>query len=126
MGAGILRVAGNEIFLGSYTSRSEAAQAVKLASARSKNEKSGGTPTSPPSSNCHDGSPRASHTGKIADLFNVSIESIVSAFEEAQSTVNQTQFPARVSDGRKEQARENEWQHGFRLHDWMTGSNFSF
>jgi len=114
--ASILRVAGNEIFLGSYTSQSEAAYAVKLASAQSKTvirqdmagttKGSGRTKSTlhlPHFPNFQEDAPFASNKGKIADLLNTPIESIVSAFEETQSTSSQ-----------KEPS-----QPRFRLHDWM-------
>jgi len=116
--AGILRGPGNDIFLGSYTSQSEAAYAVKLASAQSKAENSsdmvGTTKESegqikstlhlPHFPNFQEKSPFGSNAGRVADLMNTPIESIVSAFEETQQlTSNQKQSS----------------QPRFRLRDWM-------
>lgn len=121
--AGILRGPGNEIFLGSYTSQTEAAYAVKLASAQSKSENSpnvvGSTKESggpikntlhlPHFPNFQEESPFGSNAGRIADLMNTPIESIVSAFEDTQQlTSNQkqsTQPRLRLRDWRAQHHR---------------------
>ena len=104
--AGILNVSGNDIFLGSYTSQSEAARAVTQAQ-------------SVLSSQYIESGEDDSNAGQLADLLNTPIEAIVSAFEETQ------QGEQRLSS-----------QPRFRIHDWiaqhskhvqhLNSSDFSF
>ena len=101
-----MNVSGNDIFLGSYTSQSEAARAVTQAQ-------------SVLSSQYIESGEDDSNAGQLADLLNTPIEAIVSAFEETQ------QGEQRLSS-----------QPRFRIHDWiaqhskhvqhLNSSDFSF
>lgn len=111
--ASILRVGATDIFLGSYTSQSEAAYAVNLALVQSERENcqiangkensSRAAPLMPHLPNFQVHTSPASNAGRIADLFNTPIESIVSAFEKTQAEIGQD-TPPRLP---------------FRLRDWM-------
>lgn len=121
--ASVVRVSGNELFVGFSGSQSEAAYGTKLALelSREENEPGGvGVETTNDQRADFGGLdlmthfpnfPSASHiseaAGKLSDLFNTSAESIVSAFEEAQSKKDQKQS-SDVSSAR------------FRLQDWVT------
>lgn len=111
--AGILNVSGNDIFLGSYTSQSAAARAVKEAQLEGKYQVGG------KSSQDFESIEDDPNAGKLADLLNTPIEAVVSAFEEKQ------QGEQRLSS-----------QPRFRIHDWtaqhskhvqhLNSSDFSF
>ena len=73
--AAVLKVAGNDIFLGTYSSQTEAAYAVRLAKEQSSSQVSSSSTPSPfPTPNA----------GRSTDIMNMPIESVVRAFEEAQ------------------------------------------
>ena len=99
--AGILNVSGNDIFLGSYTSQSEAASAVKQAQLGGKSRQ-------------YD--PNA---GRLSDLLNTPIEAIVSAFEETQQGDQRLSSPPRF--------RIQDWtaQHSKHVQH-LNSSEFSF
>jgi hypothetical protein len=107
--APFLHVAGNDLFLGSYASQSEARRVVHLASAQSRKENCRGMAAGV--RNGHrdaigsEFENRTSHLTRfpdfdekfslftpnaahIADLFNTSAESVVSAFEEIQQPIS--------------------------------------
>ena len=88
--AGILNVSGNDIFLGSYTSQSEAARAVEQAQSEAARQDIESGEDDP-------------NAGQLADLLNTPIEAIVSAFEQTE------QGEQRLSS-----------QPRFRIHDWST------
>lgn len=119
--ASVLRVSGNELFVGFSGSQSEAAYGTKLASEELREESEqggvgvettndqrddiGGLDLMTHFSNFASAS-NISEVGKLSDLFNTSAELIVSAFEEAQSRKDQKQS-SDVSSAR------------FRLQDWV-------
>lgn len=127
--ASVLRVSGNDLFVGAYESQSEAAHGAKLALEQSKIEKMqavGGVESindlsegaaSGDGSDAANRTPRMAHftnvssastapdAGKLADLFNTSAESIVSAFENAQL--------------RRGQKQSSDRSTRFHLQDWM-------
>lgn len=123
--ASVLRVAGNDLFAGSYTSQSEAAHATKLALQQSRGENGErGIETSKNSPRQDIGGLEVASSilpqttrflnfleasnipdaGKVSDLFNTSAESIVSAFEESQLRNNDQKQSSHTK---------------FRLQDWM-------
>lgn len=127
--ASTLRVAGNDLFIGTYASQSEALYAAKCASAQSRNEGSQGFAASTDSNkrphvpNFEKDSPLGSTAGKVADLFNTSIESIVSAFEERQS--NQRQSPQPPFRARDWVAQHSRYVHTIPLSGRYTNNYFS-
>jgi hypothetical protein len=121
--AGVLRVAGNEIFVGAYASQVEARHAVQLASAQLRKENcqggavgvltnrqdAGGTEPKEamrctvPCSGCDSlFVPNAAHT---SDLFDTTAESVVSAFEESQLSIGSKEKPV--------------LEPTFHLHEWI-------
>jgi hypothetical protein len=124
--ASVLRVSGNDLFVGSYESQAEAANCAKLALQQSGSEKVSGVVestdhnrndvgglevaygrTSRMTRSLHFLEPSSSpnNAGKLSDLFNTSAESIVSAFEETQS--------------KKDQKQSSSQNTRFRIQDWM-------
>jgi hypothetical protein len=129
--AGVLHVAGNDLFVGSYASQSEAHRAVRLASAQSRRENCQGVATGAKhgqrdSSGLKfedrtphltrfpefdvDSSLFAPNAARLADLFNTPAESVVSAFEETQQLMS--------GDDRLS------LEHEFRLREWI-GQHYS-
>lgn len=88
---GILRVSGNEIFIGPFDSQSKAVKAVKMAKL--------GKRIAPDES----GSEGA--CGPIDDLMNIPIESIVSAFEETQRKSSSSRPQFRLRDWTAQRSR---------------------
>jgi len=76
--AAVLKVAGNDIFLGTYSSQTEAAYAVRLAKEQSSRGGSQGITSSTPSPF------PTPNAGRFTDIMNMPIESVVRAFEKAQ------------------------------------------
>ncbi len=119
--ASLLRVSGNDLFVGSCESQSEAANCAELALQQSRSEKVRGVDESinvggsevvcsrpsrmTRSLHFLDSSSSPNNAGKLADLFNTSAESIVSAFEETQS--------------KKDQKQSSSENTRFRIQDWM-------
>ena len=107
--AGVLHIAGNDVFVGSYASQFEARQAVRLASAQSRRENyqsvstgvkhgqrdSSGLKVEDRTSHLtrfpdfdEDSSLFGPNAAHLADLFNAPAESVVSAFEETQQLMS--------------------------------------
>ncbi|KAL7552402.1 hypothetical protein ACHAWF_015640, partial [Thalassiosira exigua] len=105
--AATLNMGSMDVFLGSYTSQSEAAHAVELALAKARRDdassKSSNKVSYSPNGIGETSSTPYSNAGQMGDLMNTRIESIVSAFEEVQSRADEKQQP----------------QHRFRLQEWM-------
>jgi hypothetical protein len=110
--AGVLHVAGNDLFLGSYASQCEAERAVRLALAQLRKETCQGGVAGVEINRIDAGGiefentmrhltpfpdcdslfvPNAAHT---ADLFNTTAESVVSAFEKTQQPMNSERKPS--------------------------------
>jgi hypothetical protein len=110
--AGVLHVAGNDIFVGAYASQIEARRAVQLASAQLRKDNcQGGAVGVQTNRKDADGTesenailrltpfsdcdslfvPSAAHT---ADLFNTTAESVVSAFEKTQQSTGSDEKPS--------------------------------
>jgi len=77
--AAVLKVAGNDIFLGTYPSQTEAAYAVRMA--KEQSSRGGSQVSSTLSTPSPFPTPNA---GRFTDIMNMPIESVVRAFEEAQ------------------------------------------
>jgi len=78
--AGVLNMAGNDLFVGSYVSQSEAQQAVQLALAQAK--KRDGQDYNGESQGPNDNENASPNDAQLVDLFSIPAESIISAFEE--------------------------------------------
>ncbi|KAL7462488.1 hypothetical protein ACHAXS_002867, partial [Conticribra weissflogii] len=99
--ASTVRLSGNDIFLGSFASQTEAHEAAKWALAGSK-----------PSNLTSMDQATIENIGKITDLSSISIESIVSAFEEKISHV--------VDSGLVSPMQQMKMDHAsFCLQDWV-------
>jgi hypothetical protein len=87
-------MAGNDLFVGSYVSQSEAQQAVQLALAQAKRRDDNGELQGP-----NDNKYASSNDAHLADLFSIPAESIISAFEETdQKKRDSSDPPFRLSE----------------------------
>ena len=78
--AGVLNMAGNDLFVGSYASQSEAQQAVQLALAKARRRD--GQDDNGELQGPNDNEFSSPNDAQLADLFSIPAESIISAFEE--------------------------------------------
>lgn len=109
--ASVLRVSGNDIFIGAYESQAEAASVAKAALQQSRSENEHGVVDSANdlSTNVGGSVAACSKTPEMSsyttNLLNISTESIVSAFEAAQS--------------KKQQKQSSDSATRFTMQDWM-------
>jgi hypothetical protein len=84
-------MAGNDLFVGSYVSQSEAQQAVQLALAQARRRD--GQDNNGESQGPNNNEYSSPNDAQLVDLFSIPAESIISAFEETDQTKRDSSDP---------------------------------